>query len=89
MVCLVFDCIEFFLPRIEIEDDFGFETLQLAYEIIRPDYLNVEPYISMFIIPDLIRDTTKQHIKKIRTRNVVVNLNYTFFRYGRRTSFFL
>ena len=48
---------------IEIEDDFGFENLQLAYEIIRPDYLNVEPYISMFIIPDLIRDTTKQHIK--------------------------
>ena len=28
---------------IEIEDDFGFENLQLAYEIIRPDYLNVEP----------------------------------------------
>ncbi|MFL3013693.1 MAG: hypothetical protein ACJZ19_03890 [Candidatus Neomarinimicrobiota bacterium] len=48
---------------IDIEDDFGFENLQLAYEIIRPDYLNVEPYISMFIIPELIQDTIKQNIK--------------------------
>ncbi len=47
--------------NIEIEDDYGFDNLQLAYEIIRPDYLNVEPYISMFIIPDIIRDTSFQN----------------------------
>ena len=49
--------------NIEIEDDYGFDNLQLAYEIIRPDYLNVEPYISMFIIPDIIKDTSFQNFK--------------------------
>ena len=48
---------------IDIEDDYGFDNLQLAYEIIRPKYLNVEPYISMFIIPDIIKDTSYQNIK--------------------------
>ena len=43
---------------IDIEDDYGFDNLQLAYEIIRPKYLNVEPYISMFIIPEIIKDTS-------------------------------
>ena len=49
--------------ELEIEDDYGFNDLQLAYEIRRPDYLGVEPYIAMFIIPDLNKDTTKQIIK--------------------------
>jgi hypothetical protein len=49
--------------ELEIEDDYGFNNLQLAYEIQRPDYLGVEPYIAMFRIPELNQDTTKQNIK--------------------------
>ena len=49
--------------KLEIEDDYGFNSLQLAYEIRRPKYLGVEPYIAMFKIPDLNQDTTKQLIK--------------------------
>jgi len=49
--------------ELDIEDDYGFSNLQLAYEIRRPKYLGVEPYIAMFKIPELNRDTTKQHIK--------------------------
>jgi len=49
--------------EIEIEDDYGFNNLQLAYEIRRPKYLGVEPYIAMFRIPDLNQDTIKQIIK--------------------------
>ena len=48
--------------QIEIQDDYGFSNLQLAYEIRRPEYLNVEPYIAMFVIPDLNKDTTSQNI---------------------------
>ena len=48
--------------EIEIEDDYGFNNLQLAYEIRRPDYLGVEPYIAMFVIPELNKDTTQQII---------------------------
>ena len=33
-----------------IEDDFGFSNLQLAYEIQRPSYIQMEPFISMFSI---------------------------------------
>ena len=49
--------------HLEIEDDYGFTNLQLAYEIRRPEYLEVEPYIAMFIIPELNQDTTLQIIK--------------------------
>ena len=49
--------------ELDIEDDYGFSNLQLAYEIRRPKYLGVEPYIAMFKIPDLNQDTTKQLIK--------------------------
>ena len=49
--------------HLEIEDDYGFNNLQLAYEIRRPEYLDVEPYIAMFIIPELNQDTTMQTIK--------------------------
>ena len=48
--------------HLEIEDDYGLNSLQLAYEIRRPEYLNVEPYIAMFIIPELNQDTTEQTI---------------------------
>ncbi|MEC9475281.1 MAG: DUF4175 family protein, partial [Candidatus Neomarinimicrobiota bacterium] len=46
----------------DIEDDFGFSKLQLAYEIHRPSYINAEPKISMFNIdiPDL--DKNQQQI---------------------------
>ena len=36
--------------KMNIEDDFGFSKLQLAYEIHRPAYINAEPKISMFNI---------------------------------------
>ncbi len=49
--------------ELEIEDDYGFNNLQLAYEIQRPDYLGVEPYIAMFRIPELNQDTTRQTIR--------------------------
>ena len=49
--------------HLEIEDDYGFTNLQLTYEIRRPEYLEVEPYIAMFIIPELNQDTTLQIIK--------------------------
>ncbi len=49
--------------KLEIEDDYGFNDIQLAYEIRRPKYLGVEPYIAMFRIPELNQDTTKQIIK--------------------------
>ena len=49
--------------HLEIEDDYGFNNLQLAYEIRRPEYLNVEPYIAIFIIPELNPDTIAQTIK--------------------------
>ena len=41
--------------RMNIEDDFGFTKLQLAYEIHRPVYIDAEPKISMFniTIPDI------------------------------------
>mgnify|MGYP001279152729 CR=1 FL=1 len=49
--------------ELQIEDDYGFSNLQLAYEIRRPEYLRVEPYIAMFRIPELNRDIKKQVIK--------------------------
>ena len=49
--------------HLEIEDDYGFTDLQLVYEIRRPDYLEVEPYIAMFIIPELNQDTIVQTLK--------------------------
>ena len=44
-----------------IEDDFGFSKLQLAYEIHRPEYIDAEPKISMFniIIPDINKNQQK------------------------------
>jgi hypothetical protein len=37
--------------QLKIEDDFGFSKLQVGYEIRRPSYLQVEPFISIFSIP--------------------------------------
>ena len=33
-----------------IEDDFGFSNLQLSYELQRPNYIEAEPFISLFNI---------------------------------------
>ena len=49
--------------HLEIEDDYGFTSLQVAYEVKRPEFLQIEPYIAMFSIPDLNTDTTAQIIK--------------------------
>ena len=47
---------------ITIEDDFGFSNLQLAYEIQRPSYIQVEPFISMFSIPLSNQNEPKQEV---------------------------
>ena len=44
--------------NLEIEDDYGFTSLQVAYEVRRPEFLQIEPYIAMFSIPEL--DTEKR-----------------------------
>jgi len=46
-----------------INDDFGFSNLQLAYEIQRPSYINVEPFISMFNIPINDPHKSQQELK--------------------------
>ncbi|MEA1882578.1 MAG: DUF4175 family protein [Candidatus Marinimicrobia bacterium] len=48
-----------------IEDDFGFSNLQLAYEIQRPSYIQVEPFISMFSIPIKNPNSPKQEVNTI------------------------
>ncbi|GIR23384.1 hypothetical protein CM15mP37_08890 [bacterium] len=48
---------------ITIKDDYGFSSLQLAYEIKRPEYFKSEPIISMFNIPININNENKQDIK--------------------------
>ncbi len=45
-----------------IEDDFGFSNLQLAYEIQRPSYIQMEPFISMFSFPLNDQNDPKQEI---------------------------
>ncbi|MFQ6677639.1 MAG: DUF4175 family protein [Fidelibacterota bacterium] len=39
------------LLHVQIEDDFGFSNLQVAYEIHRPVYINIDPLMSLFTIP--------------------------------------
>jgi len=39
------------LLEIQIDDDFGFSNLQVAYEIHRPAYIAIEPLLSLFTIP--------------------------------------
>ena len=47
---------------LKIEDDFGFSQLQIGYEIKRPAFLEMDPYVSIFTIPELNTDTTSQEI---------------------------
>jgi hypothetical protein len=48
--------------HLEIEDDYGFTDLQVAYEVRRPTYLQADPYVAMFTINDLNPDTIVQMI---------------------------
>jgi len=50
--------------NMNIEDDFGFSKLQLAYEIHRPEYINAEPKISMFNIAIPDNNKNQQEISK-------------------------
>ena len=44
-------------------DDYGFKDLQLAYEIIKPAYLQNDPYVSMLSINDISLDSISQTIQ--------------------------
>ena len=47
---------------LEISDDYGFTNLQLAYEIRRPAYLQADPYVAMFNMEGVHRDSLIQKI---------------------------
>ena len=49
--------------HLEIEDDYGFSDLQVAYEVRRPAFLEADPYVAMFTITELNTDTIIQSIK--------------------------
>ena len=49
--------------HLEIMDDFGFNDLQLAYEVRRPAYLEDDPFVAMFSIEQLNLDSTIQTIQ--------------------------
>ena len=51
--------------HIEIEDDYGFSNLQVAYEVRRPAFLMADPYVAMFTIHDLNPDTVIQTIRTL------------------------
>ena len=46
-------------------DDYGFQDLQLAYEIRKPAYLQNDPYVAMFSINDISLDSISQNIQFI------------------------
>lgn len=48
--------------HLKIEDDYGFSQLQVGYEIKRPAFLEMDPYVSIFTIPGLKMDTVSQEI---------------------------
>ena len=48
-----------------IEDDFGFSNLQLSYELERPNYIEAEPFISLFNIEINKSSKTQQDIQTI------------------------
>ena len=48
---------------LELQDDFGFNSLQIGYQVNRPKYLNIEPFISMKKISDLRLDSLIQTIQ--------------------------
>ncbi|MEC7926902.1 MAG: hypothetical protein VX767_01560, partial [Candidatus Neomarinimicrobiota bacterium] len=48
--------------HLDIEDDFGFSTLQIGYEIRRPAYIETDPVISVFKAPGIIPNKPKQTV---------------------------
>ena len=44
------------IVNLELQDDYGFNSLQLAYEIHRPVYLKAEPFVSMKKIEELLQN---------------------------------
>ena len=48
--------------KLEISDDYGFTNLQLAYEIRRPAYLQADPYVAMFNMEGIHRDSLIQKV---------------------------
>ena len=48
--------------HLDIEDDFGFSTLQIGYEIRRPAYIETDPIISVFKAPGIIPNKPKQTV---------------------------
>ena len=48
---------------LELQDDFGFNSLQIGYQVNRPKYLNIEPFVSMKKISDLRLDSLIQTIQ--------------------------
>ena len=49
--------------NLELQDDYGFNSLQLAYEVHRPSYLKTEPFVSMKTIEELKKDSLVQIIQ--------------------------
>lgn len=48
--------------QLKIEDDYGFSELQIGYEIKRPAFLEMDPYVSIFSVPGIKQDTLSQEI---------------------------
>ena len=48
--------------QLNIQDDYGFSNLQIAYEIVKPSILELDPYVSMISIPELNKDSIVQNI---------------------------
>ena len=51
--------------QLNIQDDYGFTNLQVAYEVRKPSYLKSDPYVAMFSLPDLSKDSLAQQIKSL------------------------
>ena len=49
--------------NIKILDDYGFQDLQLAYEIQKPAYLQNDSYVNMFSIKGVSKDSIRQSIQ--------------------------
>lgn len=48
--------------QLNIQDDYGFTSLQITYEIIKPSILKLDPYVSMLTIPGVEKDSIAQNI---------------------------
>ena len=54
---------DFTIPiKLHIEDDFGFSTLQIVYEVKHPEYLQQEESVSIHVLKNFSRTTIAQDI---------------------------